>query len=350
MPSFEYKGKNKKGEIIEGVMIASNKDSALSKLKTKRLSDISIELSHKKGNSVEQFFYNLQRKKPSLEDLIMFSRQMYSLIRSGVPIIRAITVVGESIHNDELKLALKDITFSLESGQALGQAMSHYKDIFPTLMIALVNVGENTGSLDEVFHQIAIHLEREGETKKRIKTATRYPMVVFIAIFIAVGVINVVVVPAFSSFFNKFDAELPLPTQILITTSYITVNYWYLILLGIAGVVVSWLSYLKTTKGRLMWDKHKLQLPLIGGILQRSLLARFARAFALSVRTGVPLLEGIQMIAKTADNAHVGQNISLMRESIERGDSLSRSAKETKMFTPLVLQMLAIGEETGEID
>jgi MSHA biogenesis protein MshG len=278
--------------------------------------------------------------KPKLNDLIIFARQMYSLTKSGVPLLRALKVITDNVRSEGLRIALEDILVRLDGGQSLSIAISRHPAIFPGLVQSLINVGESTGDLDEVFKQIAIYLDREQDTKKRIKST----------IVIAIGIINILVVPAFAQFFHRFGASLPLPTKILITSSNFMVNYWYLIVIMMILSIAGWTSYLKTQAGRMKWDHIKLKLPLVGNIIERSLLVRFARSFALTSRTGVPLLEAITVIAKTTDNVFVADRILSMRQGIEHGESLTSAARSCGMFSTLVMQMMTIGEETGEVD
>lgn len=288
--------------------------------------------------------------KPKLTELIIFARQMYALTKSGVPLLRAIKVLADNVKSTGLKLALDDILIRLDSGQSLTTAIGKHPAIFPGLIQALVGVGESTGDLSTIFQQIATYLERENDTKKRIKSAMRYPIIVMLTIIIAIGVINILVVPAFAQFFQRFGSALPLPTRILIASSHFILNYWYLLLIAILLLLAAWISYLHTPSGRMRWDQMKLKIPLIGSIIERALLARFARAFSLTSRTGVPLLESIAIIAKTTDNVFIAEKILTMRQSIEHGESLTTAAKNCQMFSTLVMQMIAIGEETGEVD
>jgi len=287
---------------------------------------------------------------PTATDLIIFSKQMHALLRSGVPIIRSINIVGDSCKNQKLSTTLSNIATRLESGYAFALSVTKYHKIFPRLMAALINIGEQTGTLDNTFQQISIHLEKEDETKKRIKAAMRYPILVIIAIAIAIVIMNMFVIPAFAGFFAQFHAKLPLPTRILIATSNFTTHYWWLVLSVIIGGIFTLVSYVKTKPGRLMWDRYKIKIPLVGSIIERSLLARFSRSFALCFRTGIPLLEAISLIAATCDNAYMEKKILDMKTNIEHGESMTIAAKNTGLFNSLVLQMILIGEESGELD
>ncbi|PCH57804.1 MAG: MSHA biogenesis protein MshG [Legionellales bacterium] len=287
---------------------------------------------------------------PNLQDLVMLSRQLYSLLKAGVPIIRAINVVASSTKNQRLSAALVTILKDVEHGQALSVAIQKHVLIFPTLMPVLLAVGENTGKLDTAFQSLAAYFGRELETKRQITAATRYPIMVIMVIGVAISIINIFVIPAFAGFFKQLGADLPLPTRILIATSNFTINYWYFlvalfILLGFLGI-----SFINTRNGRYIWDRFKLNIPIVGTIFKEALLARFARAFALSIRSGVPLLQAIKIVAGATDNAYVAAKILSMHTKIAAGESVTQAARNTKMFSKLVLQMLAVGEETGDID
>ncbi|NNG14229.1 MAG: type II secretion system F family protein, partial [Gammaproteobacteria bacterium] len=249
-----------------------------------------------------------------------------------------------------LSKALHSIVGELESGRELSHAMSQHPKIFTNLYVSIIQVGENTGRLDDAFQQIATYQELEKDTRDRIKAAMRYPAVVILAIAGAIAIINLFVIPAFAKVYTKFDAELPWATKFLIATSNFTVANWPYILAGLilAGVGIN--MYVKTETGRYKWHKYKLRLPIIGSIINRALLARFARSFAMAMRAGVPLVQTMTVVSRAADNDYLAERIQQMRNGIERGDTLTRTAAATGMFTPLVLQMMAVGEETGAID
>jgi len=346
---FLYQAKNKEGKVVKGQVEATSRESAASAIL--KLSLIPILIEPKPGEGLSIFLATYFKVGlPSLENIMMFCRQMASLTRAGVPLVRSIRVVMITTHNKMLKDALEDVLTNLESGVNLATSLERYPLVFSTLMVSLVRVGENTGSLDEVFRQLAMHFERETDTRKKIKAAIRYPITVLVVISIAIGVINVVVIPAFSAFFKQFKSVLPLPTRILIAASDFTVNYWYLVLIGLLLTFMFLVYLVNSPEGEMVYDRLKLRIPLVGGIIKKALLARFARMFALCMKTGVPLLQSIQLIARSADNVFIYKKIVGMRADIERGESLTTAANNTGMFTELVLQMMLIGEETGEID
>jgi MSHA biogenesis protein MshG len=222
--------------------------------------------------------------------------------------------------------------------------------VFDTFFVAMVRVGEMTGRLDEVFLRLFKHLEFELFMRQQVKSALRYPMFVMLAMVAAIGVINVMVIPAFAGVFKSFGAELPLATRILLATSQFTVSYgWALVLAGVAGAA-AFVHWKATPEGRLHWHRLQLRIPIAGKIVQKATLARFARSFALALKSGVPVEQALGVVAQTADNAWLAKRIEGMREGVERGETILRAAIAAGVFTPVVLQMIGVGEETGAVD
>ena len=350
MLRFQYSGRTKEGKLISGDVEAKTKEEALSLLVKRGIAVTRITPAEDNSDAMRKIEQLLGMNKPTVTDLILFCRQMYSLSKSGVPIISAIKAVSGNAKNPHLVSALETIVEGLENGRSLHSCMSDFDKIFPPVMLALVGVGESTGNLDTVFAQLSTHFERESTTTKQVSSAMRYPIFVMVAIGIAVMIVNVMVIPAFAGFFDKFGSELPLPTKILIGISDFTVNNGGFLILGIVILITWWVSFLKTKTGQLFWDRKKLNLPIIGAIFVKALLSRFARSFALASKAGVPLLDAITLVAKTSGNAYVNLKILGMKDCIERGESLTMAADKSKLFTSLVMQMLHIGEQTGEID
>lgn len=353
MPVFEYKGRNNQGQAVNGNLEANSVDAAASQLISTGVTPINISPVNQdekanKSSSINMDFS--KNKKPTLDDLTLFARQMYTLMHAGVPIIRAITGLADTTRNQVLQKTLHTIRLEIEGGHELSTALAQHPDIFSHLFISMVQVGENTGNLDDIFLQIAGYLEREKETRNQIKSAMRYPSFVLIAITVAMFIINMWVIPTFAKVFAGFGAELPLATRILLGTSEFTVDYWYIIL---AIIIISFFSfryYIKTEKGHWQWDRFLTRIPIIGSIVLRATLSRFARSFSMSLSAGVPLVTGLTLVSRAVDNVFVGGHIADMRNGVERGDTLTRTAAATEMFTPLVIQMLTVGEETGNVD
>ncbi len=350
MPEFEYHGRNSVGKPIKGIVTAPNESTVALELVRNGIVPISIALKLKRKSFLKKVTNFLTENPPSVKDLTFFSRQLYTLIKAGVPMMRSVNVVLESAKNEKLKEALVNILAFMESGQSFSIGMRQHPKVFPPLMISLVSVGESTGGLDEIFKQLSVHFSRDAKTGKQIKAAMRYPMIVGIVIGVAVALVNVFVIPSFTKFFGQFKTDLPLPTKFLMASSHFFVNYWYILIAIIVFIVVGFLKFTNSVAGRPMWDRFKLKIPLVGKIMHLAVMARFSRSFALSIRTGVPLLESIALISKTTDNSYVGEKVVSMCEYIKRGESITVAATKVGIFTPLILQMLSIGEETGELD
>ncbi|APD92717.1 MSHA biogenesis protein MshG [Alteromonas mediterranea] len=353
MPQFSYAGKSAQGGPLKGIIEAASAQAAAQALLSQNIVPISIEETKKSNASKELGGLDIGRlleKRVGLDEMIIFSRQMYSLLKAGIPIIRAIKGLSENASHKRFQEILKDIADQLEQGRSLSSAMVKYEKVFTRLTISVVVVGENTGKLDDVFLQLALYFEREQETRKRIKSALRYPTFVLIALAIAMFILNLFVVPVFTQMFERFDTELPIMTRVLIGTSNFFVNYWWLILIVLIATIISAKQYVNSTNGRLKWDKFKLKLPVVGSIIERSLLARYSRSFSMILRAGVPLTAGLSLTADAVDNAHMQMRIKAMRQGIEKGDSLLRVSKNSELFSTLVLQMIAVGEETGRLE
>ncbi|MDA3903083.1 MAG: type II secretion system F family protein [Desulfuromusa sp.] len=351
MPLFRYKVRDVDGNLQEGQVEAFSAEALASQFQASHAIPISItETAHKQSFDVGKYLKSWRKTKVGLDDLILFCRQMYTLNSSGVPLVRAIRGLVETSRNATLGEALDQVVTDLESGMELSGSFSRHPKVFPALLCRMVQVGEVTGKLDEVFMQLAIYLEREKDTISRVKSALRYPSFVLAAIFFAVIFISLFVIPAFEKVFASAGAELPLATRILLGLSSFMQHYWY-VLLGLSIVLVILVKRALTTyKGRYIWDRYKLKIPLVGDIILRSTLVRFSRGFNMSYTAGVPLSQALGFTARAVSNSYVGEKIELIRNGIERGDTLTRSATQTGMFTPLVLQMLAVGEETGSVD
>jgi len=349
MATFFYKGRTNRGDSIEGSIDASNIDAVASQLFNSGITPINIaEKAEKTSSDID--LNNLFGERVGLDELILFSRQMYTLMKAGVPITRAITSLADSTGNKTLQKCLLTTVEELESGRELSTAMNQYPKIFNHLYISMIQVGENTGRLDEAFLQVSEYLALDKDTRDRIKAALRYPTIVMLAIAGAIAIINLFVIPAFAKVYAGLGAELPWATKILIATSNFTVNNWPFLLAGLIALFVGISMYIRTTEGRYKWHKYKLRIPIVGDIINRSLLARFSRSFAMATRAGVPLIQTMTVVSRAVDNDFIADRIQQMRNGVERGDTLTRTAAATGLFTPLVLQMMAIGEETGAVD
>ena len=353
MATYSWRGRNSRGEAVSGELEALTESGVADQLIAIGVAPVHIALSVAKTDAAAAgptWWERANRKPVVVEDLLLFSRQMYTLNKAGVPILRAFAGLQSSATKPAMVELCQDIRDSLDQGRDLSAALSRHSELFGNFYIAMIRVGEMTGRLTEVFLRLSEHMEFERDVRERIRQAMRYPTFVMIAMAIAVVILNIFVIPVFARVFAGFHADLPLLTRGLLGFSAWTIKWWPLLLVGSAGAVVGVRSYLRTPQGRYKWDARKLKLPIVGDIVLKATLARFARSFALANQSGVPLVQGLTVVALTVDNAFIGSRIEQMRDGIERGESISRCAAATGVFTPVVLQMIGVGEETGELD
>lgn len=351
MALYAWRGRNNRGEAVNGQLEALTEGGVADQLLSIGVSPVHIALAEaKEAKSTGSVLAWLNRKPVVVEDLLIFSRQMYTLNKAGVPILRAFAGLEASATKPAMVDMLKDIRASLDQGRELSASLARHSALFGGFYISMIRVGEMTGRLTEVFLRLTEHMEFERDVRERIKQAMRYPMFVMIAMAIAIVILNIFVIPVFAKVFAGFNTQLPLITRGLLAFSSWMITWWPLLLALAAGAVVGVRAYLRTPEGRYRWDSRKLKLPIVGDIILKATLARFARSFALSSQSGVPLVQALTVVAQTVDNAFIGSRIEQMRDGIERGESISRCAAATGVFTPVVLQMINVGEETGELD
>ncbi len=351
MPFFAYKARDSRGQLMQGVLESTDSGAVADHLTNVGITPVEIAPTGKPVlESKNDWWSRLREEKVRPMDVQLFSRQIYTLLKAGVPIMRSLAGLQESAINKSFAVILKDIRESLDSGRELSAAMRRHPQVFNPFYVSMVRVGEMTGRMDEIFLRLFNYLEFDRTMHERIRSALRYPMFVVIAISLAVVVINLFVIPAFAKVYAGFNAELPMMTKVLIHTSSFTVKFWPLLLALIVAAVIGFRSYIATPNGRYRWDKSKLRIPLAGRIMQKGAMSRFARSFALATKSGVPIIQALNGVGQTVDNKYIESRVEQIRDGVERGESILRTATTTGVFTPVVLQMIAVGEETGEMD
>ncbi|WP_138441859.1 type II secretion system F family protein [Marinobacter alexandrii] len=348
---FSYRGKNDRGILQQGSLVAANADAAASELMRQGITPLTIREQKAQASLGDRLnSMPLFRKKVTLDELIVFCRQMYALTKAGIPLIRTMRGLADTTRSPVLAEVLEDVTSRLEGGTTMATAMQAHPSVFSELFIAMIHVGENTGMLDDAFKRLSEILELERDTKRRLKQALRYPTFVVVALLAALMVVNFLVIPKFAAVFNKLGADLPFLTQVLVGTSNFLIGYWYVMLFVVAAGGLLLRQWKRTEQGKLTWDRYKLRMPVIGPLLELITLSRFARNFASVLAAGMPVTTALTVVADATDNAWISKHIRDMRLGIERGESLLRTARQSGMFTPLILQMIAVGEETGSVD
>ena len=352
MPFFAYKARNASGELLQGVLEGADSGAVANQLFATGATPVDI-VETKKAVAASTdigLWQRLTEKKVTSMDVQLFSRQMYTLLKAGVPIMRGLAGLQESAVSPAFGRVIKDVRESLDAGRELSAAMARHPTVFTSFYLSMVRVGEMTGRLDEVFLRLFDHLEFDRDMRARVKSATRYPSFVIAAMLIAIVIVNIFVIPQFETVFAGFKAELPLMTRILIGASAFTVAYWPALLAVTIAGVAGFKAWLRTVSGRYAWDRVKLRFPVAGKILLKGTMARFARSFALSSSSGVPIVQALTVVSQTVDNAYLCAQVEKMRDGVERGDSILRTSVAAGVFTPVVLQMIAIGEESGSLD
>lgn len=345
MPIFEYKGRTEDGMMVNGVQEAADLDALGAALILSKITP--TEIKQKKAGDIS---INLFEEKVTSLDVMLFSKQMYTLLKAGIPIMRALAGIQSSVGNAKLAQVVGQLRVSLDAGRELSMAMTEHPKVFDNFYISMIRVGEGTGNLDNIFLRLAQHIEFERFMRGQIKSALQYPTFVLIAMAIAIVVINVMVIPQFEKVFASMHADLPLITKILIGFSSFMRNYWFVLIAMIVGAVWMFKSYVSTAAGRSQWDRIKMKIPIAGKIIFKGTMARFARSFALSTRSGLPILSALRLVSKTVENDYLAAKILSMSAGIERGETILRTATQTGVFNPLVLQMIAVGEESGSLD
>ncbi|GAJ72824.1 LOW QUALITY PROTEIN: MSHA biogenesis protein MshG [Vibrio sp. JCM 18904] len=349
MPTFRYQGRTLDGSSTNGKIEAVNSEAAAEALMNKGVIPLNVRLEKDSAKSKVSLSKLFVPAIP-LEVIILFSRQLFSLTKAGVPLLRSMRGLLQNCENKQLKEALEDVVSELSNGRGLSSAMQQHSKVFSPLFVSMINVGENTGRLDQALLQLANYYEQELETRKRIKAAMRYPTFVIIFITIAMFVLNILVIPEFASMFTRFGVELPLPTRILIATSNFFVNYWVLLVVAMIGVFTVFRAWVATADGREKFDKFRLRLPIVAiSLIVRSFLV-LPEPFRCNQGgchlTSLWLWPGGEALG----NRFLENRILEMKSAIEAGSTISVTAINSKIFTPIVIQMIAVGEETGRID
>ena len=355
MARYQYTGRSVQGRLVTGSTDGDSLDGVAARLLEGGITPIRIAPGaadtpgSDAGKGLRQFVRKLGIGRPTTGDLVLFSRQMYTVTKSGLPLLRGLRGLASSTHNAVLKAALEDILESLESGRDLGTSFRRHPEIFPPLYTSLVAVGEATGTLEQAFRSLAEYLAQDKDIQDRVKGAMRYPIIVVAVIAIAIGVITTFVIPRFEPLFRQLGNNIPWPTRIIMSVSSAAQHHG-MALAGAIAVLIGLVRWVvRTESGRYRWHRFKLRIPVFGTLSHEASLARASRTLATSLRSGLPMLQALNLIARSSGNDYMAERILKMRDGVERGEPLSRAATTVGMFPPLVLQMIGVGEETGEL-
>jgi len=347
--TFSYKVRDKSGKLVEGQLEAENAQLVVSKLRS--MGYVPIEIEQQGGSSLKR-----ELKLPGfsdrvkLKDVAVFSRQFATMINSGLSLLRALNILAEQTESKALAVIVNQVRMDVEKGSSLSQAMSKHPKAFGRLYVSMVRAGEIGGALDSVLMRLADTIEKQVELRRKVKSAMTYPLVVAVLVLTIVTAMLLFVIPMFQDIYKQLGGTLPPPTQLLINISNICRKFWYLIFLVEGGGAFAFRRWINSEEGRKQWDAIKLKVPVFGKLVRKTALARFSRTLSALVRSGVPILESLDIVAETAGNYVVAKAVRETQAAVKRGDPLSKKLEEHPVFPPMVVQMMAVGEETGALD
>ena len=344
MPQFEWSGTKRSGESVSGVMAADNKDVVIQNL---RRQQITVAKVKEKG---KEFALPKFGGGVSAKDLAVFTRQFSVMIDAGLPITQCLEILGSQQENKFFQKIIFTVREDVEGGANLSDALRRHPKVFDALYCNLIAAGEAGGILDTILQRLSVYIEKNVKLKAAVKSAMIYPVVVVVVAILIVALIMWKVIPTFASLFAGLGAKLPLPTRIVIAISNFLGAWWWLIGLTIVAIVVAIRTYYATPGGRYNLDKFQLHIPVLGGVLKKIAVARFCRTLGTLVSSGVPILEGLEITAKTSGNAIIEEAIMKTRKSVEEGKTIVEPLQATGLFPGMVTQMIGVGEATGALD
>lgn len=345
MPTFVYRARNASGQLVQGELEADNERAANSKLVAQ--GHVPIELRIKKRKGQAGFFSRFQRV--GLKSLVVYFRQFATMITAGLPLVRCLDILTEQTEDKKLKEISGQLKQSVEDGATLEQAFQQFPQTFSALSVSLIRAGETGGVLDEVLNRLAIFLEKDQQLRTKVRSAMTYPAIV---LFIAVGIVFFLVtfvLPTFIQLFEGLEVELPAPTKLLVAISFALRKYWYLFILGLIGSSIAFSRYLGTPMGKRQFDRFILKMPVFGPLNRKVAISRFARTLGTLLNSGVPVLQAMEVVASAAGNTVVSNAVLKARASIKEGESIAQPLEQSEVFPPMVTQMIAVGEETGNL-
>jgi type IV pilus assembly protein PilC len=350
MPVFVWEGKTAQGKILKGEMEALNQQSVLARLRSQRIQPIPTRVREKGKGLDRQITIPGLGSKVKDRDVMIFTRQFATMIDAGLPIVQCLDILSQQTENKVLRNTIRTIKQDVEGGSTLAEALKKHPKIFDDLYVNMVAAGEAGGVLNTILNRIAIFIEKASKLKRKVKGAMIYPCTIVVVAVAVVSILLLYVIPVFGELYGGAGKALPLPTQMTINVSNWFRAYFLYIVGAVVAIIVALRMYSKTEKGRLMIDGFLLRLPIIGDLLRKVAVARFSQNMSILLSSGVPILDGLAITARTAGNKIVEQAVMKCRISISQGKTIAEPLAESKIFPPMVCQMVAIGENTGSLD
>lgn len=345
MPNFQYQARDNDGKVVAGQIEAADQQAATAMLMDRNLLVTAIQSGAKRGSAKKKKQGNVKS-----QDLVVFTRQLATMMDAGLPLIQSITALEEQTESKEFKPILRELMGKVEGGDSFSSALSQYPRVFNSLYVSMVEAGELGGMLAEILDRVASYLEASSRLKKKVKSAMMYPVIVCcIAVLISLFLI-MKIIPIFADIFKDFGAKLPAPTQALITLSIILKQYFLLVAGGVAAFIWIVVKLKRTRPGTELWDRFRIRMPLFGKLVHKIGMSRFARTFSALLRSGVPILETLRIVGQSSGNTQVEFAVQRAASSIEKGENLATALGQNPIFPPMLVRMLAAGEQTGKVD
>jgi type IV pilus assembly protein PilC len=345
--TYSYRVRDRQGKLVTGSLQADNERLVISRLQEMGYVPVSVA-EKKEGLSSKEFAFRPNHVK--LKDLAVFSRQFATMVNSGLPILKALAILSEQTESKPLAKVVTEVRLDVERGSSLSQALAKHPKVFQNLYVAMIRAGETGGVLDSVLLRLADNMEREVELRQRVKSAMTYPVVVLVMVSMILVAMLLFIVPQFEGIYASLGGKLPVPTRILLWVSEVFRKYWWMWALITAGLVFAFKKYRQTPKGRARIDAIKLKVPVFGGLFHKTALSRFSSTLSILLRSGVPILQALDIVSETVDNAVISRAVTDVQGSVKEGESIARPLAKHSVFPPMVVQMLAVGEETGAVD
>jgi type IV pilus assembly protein PilC len=347
MPTtFDYKVRDKTGNLISGTLMGDSETLVLQKLREMGMTPVEVK-KHSDGVKME---INLRPGHVKLKQVAIFCRQFATMVNSGLPILRALAILGDQTESKELQKVLMQARTEVEQGASLSAAMAKHPKAFNNLFISMVKAGEAGGVLDDVLIRLADQIEEEVELRRQIKSAMTYPVVVVCLVILIMSAMLLFIVPQFQSIYDNLGGTLPLPTRLLLMVSKSFRTYWWMFILGGIGGRFALKRYKKTDSGRARLDSLKIKVPVFGPLFHKVALARFASTAGMLLRAGVPILQALDIVKDTVNNYVLSTAVEDVKTSVREGESIAKPLGKHRVFPPMIVQMLAVGEETGAVD
>jgi type IV pilus assembly protein PilC len=343
--TFKYKVRDRTGNVTTGSLVADSEALVLARLREQGLTPLDVKREKRGIGQIE-----IGGKKVKLKQIAIFSRQFATMVNSGLPILRALAILAEQTENKELARVLGEARMDVEQGSSLSGALAKHDHVFNDLYVSMVRSGETGGSLDSTLIRLAEMIEREVQLRGKIKSAMTYPVAVVALVLLIMSAMLLFVVPQFESIYASMDAALPMPTRSLLFLSDVFKTYWYVFIGGALVGRFFFRRWKKTPPGREMVDSMKLRAPVFGSLFHRTALSRFSSTLAMLLRSGVPILQALEIVSETVNNKIIGKAINDVQVSVRDGESIAKPLTKHAIFPPMVVQMISVGEETGQVD